>query len=121
MKFLEETIQQDDILVLTDNHIVSDAKTLSHLFEEAISKGLEGLVAKKLESLYEADARDFNWVKLKRHLAGARYDTIDCVLLRNLFGRGKRAELGAGRARFWLACTIKSRTCSLPSQKSALG
>jgi DNA ligase-1 len=96
MKILEETIQPDDILVLTTNHIVRDAKELSLLFEEAISKGLEGVVAKKLESPYEAGARNFNWVKLKRHSAGALHDTIDCVLLGYIFGRGKRAALGAG-------------------------
>ena len=96
MKILEETVQPDDILVLTTNHIVSDAKELSLLFEEAISKGLEGVVAKKLESPYEAGARNFNWVKLKRHSAGALHDTIDCVLLGYIFGRGKRAALGAG-------------------------
>jgi DNA ligase-1 len=57
---------------------------------------LEGLVVKKLESRYEAGARNFNWVKLKRHSAGVLNDTIDCVLLGYLFGRGKRAALGAG-------------------------
>ena len=96
MKILEATIQPDDILMLTSNHIVRDAKTLSLLFEEAISKGLEGLVVKKLDSPYEAGARNFNWVKLKRHAAGALHDTIDCVLLGYIFGRGKRAALGAG-------------------------
>ena len=63
---------------------------------DAVSLGLEGLVVKKLESRYEAGARNFNWVKLKRHSAGALNDTIDCVLLGYLFGRGKRAALGAG-------------------------
>ncbi len=96
MKILEETIQPDDILMLTGHQIVRDAKTLSLLFEEAISKGLEGVVAKKLDSPYEAGARNFNWVKLKRHSAGALQDTIDCVLLGYIFGRGKRAALGAG-------------------------
>jgi DNA ligase-1 len=96
MKILEETIKPEDILMLTANHIVSDAKTLSLLFDEAISKGLEGVVVKKLESRYEAGARNFNWVKLKRHSAGALNDTIDCVLLGYIFGRGKRASLGAG-------------------------
>ena len=96
MKILETTIQPDDILMLTSNHIVSDADTLSLFFEEAISKGLEGIVVKKPESLYEAGARNFNWVKLKRHSAGALQDTIDCVLLGYIFGRGKRAALGAG-------------------------
>src|SRR5207248_3230571 len=75
MKILEETIQPDDILMHTSHQIVRDAKTLSLLFEEAISKGLEGVVAKKLDSPYEAGARNFNWVKLKRHSAGALQDT----------------------------------------------
>jgi DNA ligase 1 len=96
MKILEETITPDEILMLTSHHIVKDAKTLSLLFEEAISKGLEGVVVKKLESSYEAGARNFNWVKLKRHSGGALQDTIDCVLLGYIFGRGKRAALGAG-------------------------
>src|SRR5216683_4700167 len=96
LKILEETLQADDILMRTASHTVSDAHTLTLLFDEAISKGLEGLVVKKQESRYEADARNFNWVKLKRHSAGALNDTIDCVLLGYLYGRGKRAALGAG-------------------------
>ena len=51
---------------------------------------------KKPDSPYEAGARNYNWVKLKRHSAGALQDTIDCVLLGYIFGRGKRAALGAG-------------------------
>ncbi len=96
LKILEETIEVDDTLMRTASHTVSDAHTLTLLFDEAISKGLEGLVVKKQESRYEAGARNFNWVKLKRHSAGALNDTIDCVLLGYLYGRGKRAALGAG-------------------------
>ncbi|MFL5591450.1 MAG: ATP-dependent DNA ligase [Ktedonobacteraceae bacterium] len=96
LKILEETIQVDDTLMRTASHAVSDAHTLTLLFDEAISKGLEGLVVKKQESRYEAGARNFNWVKLKRHSAGALNDTIDSVLLGYLYGRGKRATLGAG-------------------------
>jgi DNA ligase 1 len=96
IKILETSIQSDDILVLTSNHMISDADTLSLFFEEAISKGLEGIVVKKPESLYEAGARNFNWVKLKKHSGGALQDTIDCVLLGYIFGRGRRAALGAG-------------------------
>jgi DNA ligase 1 len=96
LKILTETIQVDDTLMRTASHIVQDAHTLTLLFDESISKGLEGLVVKKLESRYEAGARNFNWVKLKRHSAGSLGDTIDCVLLGYLYGRGKRAALGAG-------------------------
>jgi DNA ligase 1 len=93
---LKETIKPDDILFQATNHIVEDATTLSLLLEEAISKGLEGVVLKKLESPYEAGARSFNWVKLKRHSRGELHDTIDCVLLGYIFGRGKRAAFGVG-------------------------
>ena len=96
LRVLAETIAPDDVLILATNHFVEDAKTLSLLFDEAISKGLEGVVAKKQESPYEAGARNFNWVKLKRHSSGALNDTIDCVLVGYIFGRGKRAALGAG-------------------------
>ena len=97
LKILAEILHlADDTLMLTASHTVEDAHTLTLLFDEAISLGLEGLVVKKQESRYEAGARNFNWVKLKRHSAGALNDTIDCVLLGYLYGRGKRAALGAG-------------------------
>jgi len=97
LQVLAETLHPaDDTLMLTASHIMDDAHALTLLFDEAISKGLEGLVVKKLESRYEAGARNFNWVKLKRHSAGALNDTIDCVLLGYLYGRGKRTALGAG-------------------------
>src|SRR6266700_3148711 len=96
LKILAEPIEVDDTLMRTTSHTVSDAPALTLLFDEAVSLGLEGLVVKKQESRYEAGARNFNWVKLKRHSAGALGDTIDCVLLGYLFGRGKRAALGAG-------------------------
>jgi len=97
LKILAETLHPaDDTLMLTASHTEQDADTLTLLFDEAISKGLEGLVVKKPESRYEAGARNFNWVKLKRHSAGALNDTIDCVLLGYLYGRGKRTALGAG-------------------------
>ena len=72
LKILEQTLRPaDDILMLTASHAMQDAYELTLLFDEAISKGLEGLVVKKPESHYEAGARNFNWVKLKRHSAGA--------------------------------------------------
>ena len=96
MEILKEVLPEDDVLIRTKNQTVSDAKTLSLLLEDAISKGLEGLVIKKLESPYEAGARNFNWVKLKRHSSGELDDTIDCVILGYISGKGKRTAFGAG-------------------------
>jgi len=96
MEILKETITEDDVLIRTKNQTITDAKTLGILLEDAISKGLEGLVVKRLESPYEAGGRNFNWVKLKRHSSGELNDTIDCVILGYITGKGKRAEFGAG-------------------------
>lgn len=96
MKILDEVLIENDILIRTKNQTVTEAKTLQNLLDDAISKGLEGLVIKKLQSPYEAGGRNFNWVKLKKHSAGELTDTIDCVILGYITGRGKRTEFGAG-------------------------
>nr|MBI5455538.1 ATP-dependent DNA ligase [Candidatus Levybacteria bacterium] len=96
VEMLKEVIREDDVLIRTKNQTVKDPKELSILLEDAISKGLEGLVVKRLESPYEAGGRNFNWVKLKRHSSGELSDTIDCVVLGYIAGKGKRTAFGAG-------------------------
>jgi DNA ligase 1 len=96
LKILRETIKEDDTLILSKTQEISDPKTLSLLLEDSISKGLEGVVIKKIDSKYEAGGRSFNWVKLKRHSDGELQDTIDCVVLGYIFGKGKRTAFGAG-------------------------
>ncbi len=96
LKVLGEIIEEDGVLIPTKHKIVSTGKELSIILEDAISKGLEGVVIKRLDSRYEAGGRNFNWVKLKRNSSGELTDTIDCVLLGYIFGRGKRTAFGAG-------------------------
>ncbi len=96
METLKRVLPEDDVLIRTKNQTIKDPKILATLLEDAISKGLEGLVVKKLESPYEAGARNFNWVKLKRHSAGELNDTLDCVILGYITGKGKRTAFGAG-------------------------
>jgi DNA ligase 1 len=96
LEILRATIVPDDILIPSKTQEISDPKTLSLMLEDSISKGLEGVVIKKIDSKYEAGGRSFNWVKLKRHSDGELQDTIDCVVLGYVFGRGKRTAFGAG-------------------------
>lgn len=96
MEILKEVIVNDDVLIRTKNQTIKDPKELGIILEDAISKGLEGLVVKRLESPYEAGGRNFNWVKLKRHSSGELNDTIDCVVLGYIAGKGKRTAFGAG-------------------------
>lgn len=96
IEILKSVLLSDDVLIRTKNQTVNDPKIIQTLLDDAISKGLEGLVIKKLQSPYEAGGRNFNWVKLKRHSDGELSDTIDCVILGYITGRGKRIEFGAG-------------------------
>lgn len=86
----------EDVLLPSPGKIILEAKELQLMLDDAISKGLEGVVVKRIDSLYEAGGRNFNWVKLKRHSAGELHDTIDCVILGYIFGKGKRTAFGAG-------------------------
>jgi DNA ligase 1 len=96
MKILEKVVQGNEVLIPSIGEVISDPKKLKLMLDDAISKGLEGLVVKRTNSLYEAGGRNFNWVKLKRHSSGELHDTIDCVILGYIYGRGKRTEFGAG-------------------------
>lgn len=96
LEILKETIKEDDVLIPTKNQVIDKAKDLALILDDSISKGLEGIVIKKIDSKYEAGARNFNWVKLKRHATGELNDTIDCVILGYITGKGKRTAFGAG-------------------------
>lgn len=96
LEYVQKTVQGEDVLMPMPGEVVDDPKRLQLMLDDAISKGLEGVVVKRLDSPYEAGGRNFNWVKLKRHSAGELHDTIDCVILGYIYGRGKRAEFGAG-------------------------
>lgn len=96
MELLKETLDGDETLIPAPGKVLKEPKELQLMLEDSISKGLEGVVVKRVDSPYEAGGRNFNWVKLKRHSSGELQDTIDCVILGYIFGRGKRTAFGAG-------------------------
>jgi DNA ligase 1 len=96
IELLTQTVNGTERLQAERGEIIDDADRLEVVFDDALSRGLEGLVVKRVDSPYQAGARNFNWVKLKKHSRGALEDTIDCVMLGYFVGRGKRAELGVG-------------------------
>ncbi len=85
-----------DPIVVTEAHIIASPSKLEAYFNEMISRGLEGVLAKRPDAAYQAGARGYDWVKLKRAYQSKLRDTIDLVLVGYLRGRGKRAALGIG-------------------------
>src|SRR5438309_7783572 len=95
-EIVQEMLNDSDTLLTAPLMRTDSADVLTRELLEYISRGLEGVVAKRLDSPYQAGARNFNWVKLKRNTSGQLNDTIDVVLLGYYGGKGKRAEFGAG-------------------------
>ncbi len=95
-KLLSKLIGKGDIIGMSDQIITGDAKEFEKYFEEAVERGLEGVVAKDLSAPYTAGARKFAWIKLKRSYKGELADTIDVVIGGYFRGRGLRTEFGLG-------------------------
>jgi len=93
---LEAIVKEGGIIKLSEQKIIDNPKDLEFFFEDAISRGLEGIIAKDLFAPYIAGARKFAWIKLKRSYKGTLEDTLDLVIIGYYSGKGKRTEFGLG-------------------------
>lgn len=93
---VDDVIQGSTVLLPAPIIKTDSVEVLTKTLLDNISRGLEGVVVKRPDSPYQAGARNFNWVKLKRHTSGELNDTVDLVLLGYYHGRGKRAQFGVG-------------------------
>ena len=83
-------------VAVTEAIVARSPDELQSYFDDMIARGLEGVIAKRPDAPYQAGARGFDWVKLKRVSQSKLRDTVDVVLVGYLRGRGKRASLGVG-------------------------
>lgn len=97
-KVLESTVHPKKILALSPEIITTESTVIRNYHDEQIKKGLEGVVVKKWNSLYEPGRRGFSWVKFKEEegKTGKLTDTIDAVVMGYYFGEGKRTGFGIG-------------------------
>jgi DNA ligase-1 len=89
---LAEAVTLSDRLRLTTALDVSTAPALDAAFEQAVADGSEGLVCKSTnpEAIYQAGARGWLWIKLKRDYRTELADTVDLVVVGAYAGRGRR-------------------------------
>jgi DNA ligase-1 len=90
---LEKAIKENDRVKAAKHIITSNAKKLEAFFEEAIENGCEGLICKAIgkDSVYQAGARGWLWIKYKRDYKSEMTDTVDLAVVGAFHGRGKRA------------------------------
>jgi len=92
-KMLEKVVQEGDRVKIATSIITANAGELEKFFLEAIEDGCEGLVCKSIakDSVYQAGARGWLWIKYKRDYKSEMTDTVDLVIVGAFHGRGKRA------------------------------
>ena len=90
-KELETIVDENEYARLVPAKRTKDPDEIERYMEEAISKGGEGLMIKDPKATYNAGARGFAWIKLKREYRSELSDTIDLVIVGALHGRGRRA------------------------------
>ncbi len=84
-RVLEDVVRESE-RILISRYILENGE---RFFEEVIKKGLEGIVAKKLDSKYEIGKRSKEWLKIKN------LKRIDVVVVGYTTGIGKREDFGS--------------------------
>ena len=92
---LEAAVTPSPRLRLATAAQVHDPEALELFFDQAIADGCEGLLCKSLDGSagYQAGARGWLWIKLKRDYRTELSDTLDLVVVGALAGRGRRAGM----------------------------
>jgi len=91
-KMLEKIIEKSDRVRPAEYLIADDPNELEKFFEKAVENGCEGVLCKSMseESVYQAGARGWLWIKYKRDYKSEMTDTVDLVVVGAFHGRGKR-------------------------------
>jgi len=95
-KLLNKIIKKGGNIEIDTHLETNKAEEVQDFFLESKRKNLEGIMVKKPDSLYEAGARAFSWIKFKREEANEVADTLDVAVLGYYFGKGDRSEFGIG-------------------------
>ena len=74
-------------IVLTKKLVTEDEKKVEKFFNEALEKGMEGLMVKNYNGEYKSGRYVKGWMKLKNVL-----EPLDVVITRAYWGEGKRAK-----------------------------
>src|ERR1700722_8649164 len=89
---LEAALTLSPRLRLTTAAEVTNPAALDAMFARAVTDGCEGLVCKSTgpDSAYQAGARGWQWIKLKRDYRTELSDTANLVVIGAFAGRGRR-------------------------------
>ncbi len=88
---LKNSIIEKEGFKLSHSIMSGDIVEVEKFFESAIENGGEGLILKDQRGTYQAGARGWSWIKLKRSYQAKMVDPIDVVIVGAFMGRGRRS------------------------------
>ncbi|MCL2143670.1 MAG: ATP-dependent DNA ligase [Methanomassiliicoccaceae archaeon] len=89
---LSSSFGDDENIIMSNMRIVTSAEEAESFFNEALSAGCEGIMAKSISdaSVYRAGSRGFLWIKYKKDYHTETIDTYDLAVVGAFYGMGKR-------------------------------
>lgn len=92
-EILTKIVKETDWVKISMHRVAKTPNEIETYMTEAISNGCEGIMCKSIQddSIYQAGARGFLWIKYKRSYKGELVDTLDLVAVGAFYGKGKRA------------------------------
>lgn len=94
---LKEIVKNGEVIKYAQETIAKTPEVLEKVFNDSIAKHFEGIMAKKLNGVYEAGVRGWNWIKYKKAMNKKLNDTIDVLVMGYTKGEGKRTAFGVGQ------------------------
>ncbi|MCX8208059.1 MAG: ATP-dependent DNA ligase [Sulfolobales archaeon] len=95
---LSKIVSESEKFRLSESVLISNASDLEKFFLKAVEDGAEGVMVKAVhsQSVYQAGARGWLWIKYKRDYKSEMIDTVDLVVVGAFRGRGRRGgKIGA--------------------------
>ena len=92
-KKLDSVVGKSERVRTSTMIITSSEQEAERFFTESLESGCEGIVAKSVadDSVYQAGARGWLWIKYKKDYKAEMIDTVDLVIVGALAGRGRRS------------------------------
>ncbi|MEM0304848.1 MAG: ATP-dependent DNA ligase [Saccharolobus sp.] len=89
---LESVVIPNDKIKIAHHALIDNVEDLKKFFYQSISDGCEGVMVKSIDkdSIYQAGARGWLWIKFKRDYQSEMADTVDLVVVGAFYGKGKR-------------------------------
>uniref|UniRef100_UPI00260B2F0F ATP-dependent DNA ligase n=1 Tax=Thermococcus sp. TaxID=35749 RepID=UPI00260B2F0F len=87
-KKLEESVEESEKIKLAEQLVTKKAEEAEEFYKRALELGHEGLMAKRLDAVYEPGNRGKKWLKIKPTM-----ENLDLVIIGAEWGEGRRAHL----------------------------